>query len=180
MVGSGDAASIDLVFESVSPLYQGFFATPELVGRLGSGLGACVRGSGAVRISYSNEERIGRIEVLAEQGQFTCVPKHVDGGHDVSTLAPLHAALAEYRDAVAAAYDIRVASFKIGTRFLKGPYMCTVWAGGQYPPDGSTVGRCVDFGGVPHCGPGDPKEGVTVLSFADPEDQGYARKCFAY
>jgi len=176
--GEGGAASVGLQFRGISPLYQGYFGDEKLVGQLGVALGACADGAVDVVVSYSNETRIGTVFVQTDPKSAVCVPTRTGEEFDLSPMVPIATALAQYRDALSANYDLRIASFKTGVTWLSGTNLCSVWAGGQYPPDGSTFSPCLDFAGNATCGKGARDEGVVLLQMQTPEDTAYVRRCF--
>lgn len=168
---------MELQFQGVGALFQGFFADPDLVGKLGTALGPCIDGGLAVVvISWSEETRIGTIAVHAEPQMIRCQPE-LASGLDLSPLEPLGRALASYRDGVSGKYDLRVASFRPGLKLLAGMNHCAFWLGGQFPPDGSQWKRCAEFAGNETCMSGDRLDGVTTLRFGSDYD-AYARACF--
>ena len=175
---TGEAVDVTLAFSGVGALHRGYFGTPEHVGRLGTGLGACLRAPGRVVVSWDEEERIGRIvlDTAPEALSPACVPKMTPEGLDMSPVAPIGTSLAAYRDAIGGHFDLRVSSFRIGVSLFKGPHLCTLWAAGQFPPDGTTWSGCVGMGGVEQCAIDDRRAPLTVLPF-DGEDRRYLASC---
>jgi hypothetical protein len=161
---------VTLAFAGVGGLHRSYFGTPEHVGRLGKELGACLKGTARVVISWDEEERIGRIVLDAQPEALAACPiQMTDGGADVTSLAPIGQALATYRDAIGGHFDLRVSSFRIGVSMLKGAHLCTLWAAGQFPPDGKTWSGCVGMGGVEQCAAEDRHAPLTVLPFSGEE-----------
>ncbi|MFT4624855.1 MAG: hypothetical protein ACI8PZ_003518 [Myxococcota bacterium] len=180
VTGSTDGTSeVRLGFEGVGPLHQGFFSQDRFVLALGRALAPCGAGPHEVMVSYDTERRIGHIELVVQPRDFGCLPAPTEGGWDLAPLAPVGAALAQYRDSVAGSFDYRIASFRSGIRYLRGVQMCGLLLGGQYPPDGTTWSRCVALAGNPVCATGDAEIGVRELVLQAPEHDAYLTSCFA-
>ncbi|TNE86029.1 MAG: hypothetical protein EP330_24145 [Deltaproteobacteria bacterium] len=163
-IGAGDAADVELRFFGVGELHKGFLSDPALVGKLGKDLGACVQGTAQVVIRWSNDERVGWIQLKVPPEGLNCMPEpHADGGWDLAPLTPVTQALAQYRDGAAANYDFRFASFHVGTSFTRGANQCLLRIAGQHPPDGTAFSPCVDIAGVPACAGLDEDSGVVRL-----------------
>lgn len=164
---TGEAVAVEMQFQGVGGLFQGFFTTPELVAKLGSDLGACVASERAVvLIRWFESERFGTITLEADPSDLACKASSAGSEIDVSGLAPLGQALANFRDGVSGRFDVRVASFRTGVRVLSGMNHCALWSGGQYPPDGTEWKPCVDIAGNSTCMEGDRHAGVTRLRFS--------------
>jgi len=178
MVPAGGApVAVELYFYGVSKLHQSFFANRDAMTDLGTALGACLTEPAQVVVSWNEEERIGRIFLKAPPEALSgCLPRVDTGAVDLSPLEPVGVGLAAYRDRIAGAFDFRVASFRIGVSFTRGPRTCTVWAAGQHPPDGRQWSACMDFHDRTVCS-GAADEGVTRLPLAS-SDLKYARDCF--
>lgn len=174
---TGEAVDVHLGFDDVNTLYRGFFGDDEAVAALGTALGRCLDEPAAVTIAYDAEERIGRIVLQVWPRKTPCRGRTEEGRVALDALEPLGKALAAYRDRVAARYDFRVASFRIGLSYPHGTEICTLWAAGQYPPDGTRWSPCVSFAGRSICAAGVPAEGVTALAFDDPALTARARTC---
>jgi len=174
----GEAVNIALGFQGVSPLYQGYFRTQEWVAQLAVDLGACFDNTVEVIVSYDSEVHIGRIFIPVERGGLRCRPVVGPDGVDLSPLVPVGRALARYRDAVSAARDVRVASFRAGLRFGFGANLCDIWLGGQFPPDGTAFSPCIHLQGHEVCGDGDRHRPQRTLPWPpDPEQSDILRKC---
>lgn len=172
VVGNADAVAVELQFQGVGGLFQGFFADPAVVAKLGTELGPCIEGGLAVVvITWSEQTRIGTITVHAEPEMLRCKAVSAGPAVDLSPLEPIGRALAHYRDGVSGKYDVRIASFRTGLKVLEGMNHCAFWSGGQYPPDGSQWKRCVDLAGNPACMPGDEHEGVTRFQLGGEADR---------
>jgi hypothetical protein len=181
VVGDPDAATVSLQFQGVSPLYQNFFSQEKMVGPFATALGACVHGAVDVIIRYDSEQRIGYILARPDARAFGCTPTPLDsGGYDLTPMGPASVALAGYRDAVAASYDLRISSFRTGVEFLRGTKMCTLELAGQYPPDGSSWSACPKFAGNERCVRSGLTrlDGVTELAYAQREHAAYLSACF--
>lgn len=176
---SGPAAvPVELQFVGVGGLHKGWFGDLDIVTELSRELGSCMTGRAVVQLSYDENERIGRIRLILDGKQVTCSPTLAANTVDLTTLEPLGRALAKYRDTVAGRFDFRVASFRIQLELLDGTHGCVLQLGGQFPPDGSSWGNCVDLGGEKTCaGPED--EGSARLRFEQPDKAAYLGRCFA-
>lgn len=168
--------SVVLAFSNLNPLYQGYFSTEAWVGQLSEALGACFEGSVEVVISYDDETRIGRILIQTPASALRCGPVPGPEGVDLSPLVPVGQALARYRDAVSAARDVRVASFRVGVRLVRGVELCDVYVGGQFPPDGTTFSPCLGLRGHEVC-LGDRHEPVTTVPWPPGEQRGVLATC---
>jgi hypothetical protein len=178
VTAGGGAAEIRLGFEGVGPLHQGYFSRERLVLALGEALAPCGEGPHEVLVSFDSERRIGRIELVVQPHVFGCLPARHAEGWDLSPLTPVGRAVAAYRDGVAAETDYRVAAFRGGIRYLRGPRLCALEMGGQYPPDGSTWSRCAKLAGIEVCGAGDREEGLLLLELG-PAHEDYLSACFS-
>ena len=165
-----------LAFQGVSPLYQGYFSTEAWVSELGKGLGACFDGTVEVVVSYDMETRIGRILVQTGLAELKCAPEIGPQGIDLSPMAPVGQALARYRDAISAARDVRVSSFRSGLRLVQGSELCDLYIGGQFPPDGTTFSPCVGIRGKEVC-LGDRHEAISSLALPEGEAGDILRRC---
>ncbi len=178
-VGDAEAVAVELRFFGISDLHRGFFGDPRFVGQLGQELGQCVSGTAQVIVSYDEETRVGRIVLKAPPDGVTCMPGVSGKTVDLQPLQPLGMALANYRDSVAANFDFRVASFKVGASFTRGSKQCNLQIAGSHPPDGRRWSPCVGFAGTDKCGAGDVKAGVVELEFPARADASYLAACFA-
>jgi len=177
VVGNEQAVAVTLQFRGVGPQYQNYFSQPELVGPLGTALGACLSDEAVVEITYDSEKWIGTITLQTSPGDFSCLAKATPGGLDLSPMGPVGVALATYRDQVSGTYDIRIASFRVGVTLLRNTQLCTFWIGGQYPPDGTLWSRCASFAGNERCAKGAGDAGLHLLDFDVIEDRRYAEAC---
>lgn len=176
VVTAGDAADVALAFAGVSPLYQGYFSTESWVGPLAQDLGRCFDGLVEVVISYDSEDHIGRILVQADRSDFRCAPTAGAQGLAVSPLRPIGQALARYRDTIANARDLRIGSFRIGVRIVRGARQCDLYWAGQFPPDGTTMSPCVTLQGHEIC-LGDRHQGVDTIAWPEGDAGDVLRVC---
>ena len=177
VIGAEGSAVVNLRFNGLSPMYMGYFAEPSFVGGLGAGLGHCTQDPVDVVVSYDMEQRQGTILVSTAPRSLGCVPKRAGKGWDLSGMTAVGRALSGYRDELAAFRDFRISNFQIGVAYLRGAHLCTLYYGGQFPPDGSAFSPCVDLAGVKHCATGDA-ESVTQLVLEDAEADAYLATCF--
>lgn len=169
---------MELDFEGVGPLYQGFFGTESALEDLQVALAGCVAGSAHVRVTYDTPKSLGRILLVATPEDLTCRATASGDGFEVTELTPITAALARYRDTIASAFDIRVASFRVGLRLLGGGlHLCDLVAGGQQPPDGSTFSPCYALAGNDTCD-GRLRDGVLRLVPTSAADRRDLEACF--
>lgn len=168
---------MELYFHGVGPLHRGFFAAEEATEHLGEALGACLVDTAQVWVTYDTENRIGHIYLkVPPETAGACLPQLNGEVVEVASLAPVGRALAAYRDRVASNFDFRVANFQVGASFTRGAKSCTLWAAGQFPPDGSTFSPCIQLHDREVCG-GDRKDGVTTIPLSG-ADLAYVRECF--
>jgi hypothetical protein len=161
---AGSSVPVALGFHNISDLYRGFFSDPRAVEPLQRALAACLQGTADLRIAYEDEKRVGQIVLKLPPAGSRCLPRRDNGGYDLRALEPLGVALAAYRDTVAANFDFRVASFRVGLSFGEGPGQCNLMIAGTHPPDGRRWSPCVGFADQEVCGRGDAKTGVEALS----------------
>lgn len=159
-----DDVDVELIFVGVGKLYRGFFASDEAVSILQRRLSVCVSGTAQVRVFYDTPDRFGTLTFVSGGTLPRCSPQAGANGLDLTPLAPIGRALAEYRDKVAAAFDVRIASFRTGIRFERVGTLCELWTGGGYPPDGSQWSPCVNIDGDEVCMPGAADRGVVELT----------------
>lgn len=176
-MGGAGSVPVEVQFDGVSPLYRGYFSTTGWVAELGRGLGGCVTGRAVVIVTYDSVENLGTIRLHAEPADLTCLGRFDGDALDVSALTPITRALARYRDTLAAERDVRLASFRIGLRVVEGMNVCDLWAGGQFPPDGSTFDPCVGVAGNEVC-LGERHAGTTALVARDPAVEKTLQRCF--
>ncbi len=173
--GEGGAA-VELRFFEVGALHQGYFSDTSAVGALSQAMGPCISQTAQVLVAYDQERRIGRILLKAPPGGLMCAPSQQGDGIDLSGLVPVGRALAAYRDDVAARFDYRVASFKIGVSFTRGARSCDLFFGGTHPPDGTAFHPCLHCATGATCALGGD-EGVTTLRFSDRQSARYVEEC---
>ncbi|MFT6146578.1 MAG: hypothetical protein ACJAZO_000751 [Myxococcota bacterium] len=149
---SNGVAELVIQYEGVSPLYRGFFNDAAAGDALARAAQACVGDTTYLYVSYDTETRTGRLTLRVEPNVATCRPVQVDGGWQTSPSFPLSRALAHYRDALASAYDLRIAAFHVQVAVRTTRSMCTLRAEGTHPPDGDGFGACVLHGLEERCG----------------------------
>lgn len=170
------AAVVELRFFEVGALHRGYFSDTSAVGALSEALGPCISQTAQVLVAYDQEQRIGRILLKAPPGSLACAPAQDGDAIDLSALVPVGRALAAYRDDIAARFDYRVSSFKIGVSFTRGARSCDLFFGGTHPPDGTAFDPCLHCATGAMCAQGG-EEGVTRLRFADRSSSRYVREC---
>ena len=173
--GAQDAVDVELHFHGVGQLYQRFFSDPAAVGALGRALGPCLTETAQLIITYDSERRIGRIRLRVPPGGARCVPMGADTSLSLAPIEPVGLALAAYRDALAASFDLRIQSFEIGLQFTRGTRTCVLTAAGDHPASGRLWDPCVGLGHT-RCAAG--TGGVSELRFVDHGDLAYATACF--
>ena len=90
-----EGIGVELQFQGLSALIQGFFSTSEFVVDVGKGLAPCVASEFAVvRLTWDGETRVGTITLELEPADLACLPKVGPDGVDLSALMPLTVALA--------------------------------------------------------------------------------------
>lgn len=148
---NGDAELV-IQYEGVGPLYQGFFNDADAGDALARAAQACVGDTTYLYVSYDTTTRTGRLTLRVEPDVMTCRPAQVDGGWQTSPSFPLSRALAQYRDTLASAYDLRIAAFHVQVAVRSTRSMCTLRAEGTHPPDGNGYAACVLHGLEERCG----------------------------
>lgn len=160
---------IRLAFTGVGPLHKNFFSQPGPLAALTSALGPCIDGEATVRVTWEEAIRLGHVTLEVAPTALRCAPVMRGDGLDLSALEPVGRALAAYRDAVAGAYDLRVASFRGEVRLVRPGDDCLLRIGGDFPPDGSRWHACAQVGDRSVCAPDDDGDGVTVLRPPSPQ-----------
>ncbi len=149
---SNGVAELVIQYEGVSPLYKGFFNDAAVGGALARAAQSCVGDTTYLYVSYDMETRTGRLTLRIEPDVTTCRPVQADGGWQTTPTFPLARALAQYRDALASTYDLRIAAFHVQVAVRSTRSMCTLRAEGTHPPDGNGFGACVLHGMEERCG----------------------------
>ena len=141
----GLAIGVEIVFVGVGHLHQTFFGDEQLRQRLGAELDGLVTDPARIRVGFDSEEHLGTITLeLPPEGLRVQVERQGDALR-LDQLAPLTVALANYRDALGARFDIELFS-------ARGVTGCTLGITGGNPPDGRTVSPCVLINGQESCG----------------------------
>lgn len=148
----GALADLVFVWHGVGPLYQGFFTTQDVVTTLAQDLAPWVAGRANVAVHWDEEDDIGRIRLILLPGTL---PRAVGGADTLVALhelAPLTTALARYRSALAARFDLRIESFRVELESVRGARACVIGVTGRPPPDGRILNPCVQINGIERCG----------------------------
>lgn len=143
---------VEITWEGVGPLHQSYFSDREAMTALSVALAPYLAGPVQLFIRYDNKTFLGQIRVRVPPGGLLRPPAESGGAIDLASLAPITTALASYRRAIAARFDVRVDGFAVGIELYRGPASCVVSVGGPPPPDGRVVSPCVSVNGVDHCG----------------------------
>ena len=151
---ASDAAPADLVFvwHSVGPLYQGFFTTQDVITALAVELGPWVSGRVNIAVHWNEEDDIGRIRIVLLPGTLRQPVRATADSVHLQDLAPITTALARYRSALAARFDLRIESFRVEVESVRGARACVISLTGTPPPDGRVLNPCVHINGVESCG----------------------------
>ncbi len=143
---------VELAFFRVRKLHQTFFSDGDALHELGRNLAGRVRDPAQLRIAYESETSHGRIVLVIPPGNLL-IPVGIHGSAlEMQSLTPLTWALARYRDAISASYDVRISNFDIALYFLRGATSCTFQATGGHPPDGKVISTCPEIDGELRCG----------------------------
>jgi hypothetical protein len=153
-----------LVWEGIGSLHKGFFSNLEPYSELTADLTGHLKSPADLYIRYNSEEMLGHIRLRLAPDALTATPSAISSATgdriDLQALAPITTALASYRSSVAARFDFRVESFRVGIESYRGPRICIFSLAGPPPPDGTLVSPCVEINGQQQCGEATP-EGVT-------------------
>ncbi len=162
---AGEPVQVVLVWEGIGQLHKGFFSDQEAVTELAVDLGGHLKPPADIHIRYDSQEMIGSIRLRLAPDALVH-PVIAEGNRiDLQALAPITTALAGYRSGVAARFDFRVESFKVGIESYRGPRVCAFSLAGPPPPDGKLVSPCVEINGQQQCGEATPA-GVTFSTEA--------------
>ena len=143
---------VEITWDGIGPLHKGYFQDREAMTQLSGDLAPWLSETVQLHIRYDSEEFIGDIVIRIPPGELRTLPAVEGGRVELAPLAPLTTALGTYRDALAARFDLRIASFRIGLETYRGPTHCRFGAAGTHPPDGTVVSPCVLINGIEHCG----------------------------
>ena len=174
--GVNRPVSVYLKFHSLTPLYQSFFSNTKAVSTLGTDLGRCLTQGVDLLVAWDLENRQGRLTLVLPPGTSACLPRLDDQAVDLSPLIPIAAALADYRDKLAASYDLRLSSFTLGLQFTRGNKTCLLVPEGDHPPSGRLFAPCLGLGGT-QCAL-EQKPG-TRFTYRDDAMKSYIRACFS-
>ncbi len=149
---SNGVAELVIQYEGVGALYKGFFNDAAAGDALARAAQSCVGDTTYLYVSYDDTTRTGRLTLRVEPDVTTCRPVQTETGWQTSPSFPLSRALAQYRDTLASAYDLRIAAFHVQVAVRSTRSMCTLRAEGTHPPDGNGFGACVLHGMEERCG----------------------------
>lgn len=155
----GSRVDVELTFEGVGQLHQGYFRESQALTGLSNGLGGTLTEDAQVIVHYSQKELKGGIRLRIPPGALARPPRVSGELVDLAALAPITRALASYRGDLGARFDVRINNFTLGLDFVRGSLHCAIGLGGPPPPDGTVVSPCVQIGGQEVCGAPGP-EGV--------------------
>ena len=155
---------IGIAWDGIGALHKSYFSEQEGVTALSVALAPYIQGSVQLKISFDQEERLGKIRIQLPPGSLISVV--ATSPAQLQQLAPITTALAVYRDHVANRFDLRVQGFHIGLDFFRGPVHCSIFPGGERPPDGRLVSPCVTINGEEQCGQPTP-QGVVFQGDAE-------------
>ena len=167
-----DPVEVVLVWEGISALHKGFFTDLELYSELTSDLTGHITSPVDLYIRYDSEEMIGDIRLRLAPDALPQDPSTAGDRIDLQALAPITTALASYRSNVAARFDFRVESFRVGIESYRGHRICSFSLAGKPPPDGRLISPCVEINGQQECGAAAP--GGVVYS---PEAAAHIKAC---
>ena len=155
---------ISITWEGVGELHKQFFQDQAALTELSRRLAPYVVGPAQLTIRYSAEDFAGGIRLVLPPGGWVRAPRAGGGTVDLQAIAPVTTALATYRDAIAASYDLRVQSlFGVGVDLFRGPRLCELEPVGDPPPDGRTLSPCPRVNGEAICG----EPGADGVHFSD-------------
>lgn len=163
-------------FVGVGRQYQGYMNDADVGAALSTALSACFPDETFLLASYDEATRVGKFALQVDAGSTPCRPQPHGDGYDLSGAAHLTTALAAYRDGLAAKYDVRLASFRVGVTYRSGTNLCTLWATGGHPPDGTRFSACIERLGVA-CPHDTDEAGVTWIAVTA-DDRSALRSCF--
>ncbi|MDG1481620.1 MAG: hypothetical protein P8R54_18645 [Myxococcota bacterium] len=167
-----EPVEVVLVWEGIGALHKGFFTDMELYSELTSDLTGHIASPVDLYIRYDSADMIGDIRLRLAPGALARVPSTAGDRIDLQALAPLTTALASYRSSVAARFDFRVESFRVGVESYRGHRICSFSLAGEPPPDGRLLSPCVEINGQQECGVASP-DGVVY----SPEASAHIRAC---
>jgi hypothetical protein len=146
-----DLGAARVQFTGVGALHRKFFADPALVANLPAALAGCVAGPIGLAVAWSEAEMAGSVRVEVDAGALRCAA-HADGDAlDLTALGPALAAVAGWRDRVAAGRDGRVASFRAGVVVRGGGGEIALWGVGRGATAGQGIEPCLDVDGARVC-----------------------------
>ena len=162
----------ELKWEGVGNLHKSFFTDPAVIEQLSADLTGEIRSPAPIAIRYDSKGFVGQIRLQIDPGALQRPVRAVGDTVQLQDLAPLTAALARYRSAVAGRFDLRVESFHVGLESVRPGRACVFRVAGKPPPDGRLVSPCVEINGQERCGT--PTPSGTRFS---PDAAGDVRAC---
>ncbi|MEL6344964.1 MAG: hypothetical protein AAFV53_17735 [Myxococcota bacterium] len=150
--GGGEPVQVVLVWEGISALHKGFFSDAKATAGLAQGLSGTLADPADVYIRYNSVDMVGDLRIQLRPGQLERPPKMDGDVIDLQALAPITTALASYRSDIAARFDFRIESFRVGLEAYRGARVCIFSVAGKPPPDGRLLSPCVDINGQKQCG----------------------------
>jgi hypothetical protein len=171
---SDELVPVEIVWGGVGKLYKTYFQDQQALTELSGRLAPYVNAPAQLKIWYDSDDFVGGIRLIVPPGGWRTPPAAGRGAVDLQALAPVTVALATYRDAIAAKYDLRVQSlFAIGVDLIRGSTACEIEPIGEPPPDGRTVSPCPRVNGTEVCG----MTGAGGVTFSG-EDWAKVSPCF--
>ncbi len=167
-----EPVEVVLVWEGIGALHKGFFTDMELYSALTSDLTGHITSPVDLYIRYDSTEMLGDIRLRLAPDALARDPSAAGDRIDLQALAPITTALASYRSSVAARFDFRVESFRVGIESYRGHRICSFSLAGAPPPDGRLISPCVEINGQQACGEASP-DGVVY----SPEASAHIKAC---
>ena len=148
----GPAPPVVLVWAGIGDLHKSFFSDTEMVSPLQNELHGKVAPPANVHIRFSDQTHKGSLQLQLLPETLTASMNGQGGLVPLQNLTPITAALASYRSKVAARFDLRIYSFKVGIETYRGAKRCYFGVAGGPSADGQTMSHCVDVNGEQLCG----------------------------
>jgi hypothetical protein len=170
---AAEPVQVVLVRDGIGQLHKGFFSDQEAVTELATDLAGHLKPPADVHIRYDSQELMGSIKLRLAPDALVAPVAASGEKINLQALAPITTALASYRSNVAARFDFRVESFRVGIESYRGHRICQLSLAGPPPPDGALISPCVDINGHQHCG----ESAVDGVTFST-EAAEHLRACF--
>ena len=155
-----EPVQVVLVWDGIGPLHKSFFSDQEAVTELATDLAGHLKPPADVHVRYDSQEMLGDIQLRLAPDALVSPVAATQERVNLQALVPITTALASYRSNVAARFDFRVESFRVGIESYRGHRICQLSLAGTPPPDGTLISPCVTINGQQHCGEA-AAEGVT-------------------